>query len=174
MAKDDTKDKGLLGNVLVGYFILILHLFLIVFLSVSVVFFRGVFEYKLWIFLGGIVLVLGSGYVFYRKIKKNASKIREVLNDPVFRERPVEISFLGGVASFRVGRAGASDVQSIDWSPSAPVQQLEDPETYRRRELGRLAKMFEDGLLTQSEFIELKNNLLHPTRNAPREVEVEA
>ena len=174
MAKDSNKDKGLLGNVLVGYFILILHLFLIVFLSVSVVFFRGVFEYKLWIFLGGIVLVLGSGYVFYRKIKKNAAKIREVLNDPVFRERPVEISFLGGVASFKVGRAGANDTQSIDWSPAAPVQQLEDPETYRRRELSRLAKMLEDGLITQSEFMQLKNDLLHPHPHTPREVEVEA
>ncbi|MGE4344700.1 MAG: hypothetical protein AB7F20_10545, partial [Geoalkalibacter sp.] len=100
-----------------------------------------------------------SAYFFYRRIKNRSRQFGTILNDPAFRDRPVEISFLGGLASVRLGNRG-------QWGEGAAAieggqtPQLEDPEAVRRRELARLVLMLDKDLITQEEYDKLKRDLL--------------
>jgi len=146
------------SGIFLGYFVLILHLLLIVGVGVAVVFLRGLVAYMEWILAGGLLLILFSGYYFYRRLRKNGQQIQEILKDPAFRGQNVEVSFLGGMASLRIGRdANAPPLGAI---PGPVIQQIEDPETMRRRELSRLADLFEKELITREEFQQLKDELL--------------
>lgn len=165
MARDKNNDGGILKGIFAGYLILILHALLMLVVALLVVFLRGVVEYMLWIFLGGVALIGLSGYLFYRRLKKGSGQLASVLHDPALRDRPLEISFLGGLASVRLGQPGqrsdgevprAIEAHSIDASP-----QLEDPQALRRRELARLVLMLEKSLITQQEYDQLKQDLLN-------------
>ena len=155
------EDKGLFSGVMVAYLVLLLHVLLLVLVGVAVVFFRGVVEYMHWILGGGFALILLSGYLFFRKFRKNAEKLREVLSDPVFRDRAVEVKLFGGVASLRLGQPVASGNPAepilLD---RVPVMQLEDPEAQRLRRLDQLVRLLDQGLISPEEFGRLKNELL--------------
>jgi len=148
-------DTGIAKNIFVGYFVLILHVLLLVLLGVFVVFFRGLVEYMPWILGGGGVLLGVSGYLFYRRLKRSSKTLKETLDDHA-PNRPMEISLLGGLASFRVGTTQSGSV-----TMGAPLQ-LEDPETSRLRSLDRLADMYNKGLISKEEFELLKKDVLQP------------
>ncbi|PLX84900.1 MAG: hypothetical protein C0617_06000 [Desulfuromonas sp.] len=159
MTEQKPKEKGILSSIFLSYFVLILHALLAVLLGLAVVFFRGVVEYMGWILLGGLLLVLVSCYYFYRLIKKNNRKLRDVINDPAFRDRPLEVSFLGGVASFRIGQP-QDHRRIIDAGDSGPIHQLESPEALRLRELERLSRLLEDNRITLDEYDQLKKEII--------------
>ncbi len=160
MSDTNSKERGIFGSIFLTYFVLILHVVLILLVGVAVVFFRGVVEYMMWILLGGLALTLGSGYYFFRRLRQSNRRLRDIVNDPAFRGRSLEISFLGGLASFRVGNPGdLTGALPHDVSPT--VHQLEDPETTRMRDLGRLVRMLENNLITQQEYDLLKKEILH-------------
>lgn len=155
----EKKDSpNLFKSVLLAYSVLILHVVLLAALGVLVLFFRGVVNYMLWIFLIGTALILVSGYLFYRRMKREGKTLREMLNTPVFNGRPVEVSVLGGLASFRLG--GQPGVPALGSEFRDVTHQLEDPETVRLRELVELARMFENNLITLEEFNQAKKKLL--------------
>ncbi|AJF07503.1 SHOCT domain-containing protein [Geoalkalibacter subterraneus] len=159
MANQQKDEGGLFKGIFASYMILVLHALLMLLLGLLVVFFRGVVEYMLWIVLGGLALIGLSGYFFYRRVKNRSGQLGTILNDPAFRDRPVEISFLGGLASVRLGNRG-------QWGEGATAieggqaPQLEDPEAVRRRELARLVLMLDKDLITQEEYDKLKRDLL--------------
>jgi len=159
MANQQKGEGGLIKGIFASYLILVLHALLMLLLGLLVVFFRGVVEYMLWIVLGGLALIGLSAYFFYRRIKNRSGQFGTILNDPAFRDRPVEISFLGGLASVRLGNRG-------QWGEGAAAieggqtPQLEDPEAVRRRELARLVLMLDKDLITQEEYDKLKRDLL--------------
>jgi LPXTG-motif cell wall-anchored protein len=164
MARDKNNEGGILKGIFAGYLILVLHALLMLLVALLVVFLRGVVEYMLWIFLGGLTLIGLSGYVFYRRIKKGSGTLGSVLNDPAFRDRPMEISFLGGLASVKLGQPGQSGdsgaPRAIEAHSIDPIPQLEDDQATRRRELARLVLMLEKNLITQQEYDRLKQDLL--------------
>ena len=159
MNADKLKGKSVLSSIFLGYFIVISHLLLVFIIGVAVVFFRGVLEYMLWILLGGLAIVLVSGYYFYRRIKKGAIDVKEILNNPAFRGRAMEVKLLGGVASLRIGQP-VEQITAIPVDTEPPVRQLESPETLRMQELGRLVTMRENNLVTHDEYEQLKKDLL--------------
>ncbi|WP_429884699.1 hypothetical protein [Geoalkalibacter halelectricus] len=160
----DSGGGGILQGIFAGYLILILHAVLMLVVALLVVFLRGVVEYMLWIFLGGAFLICLSAYLFYRRVKKGAINIGGALNDPALRDRPLEISFLGGLAAVRFGRPagmGEGDYpRAIEGRAVEEAPRLEDPEAMRRRELARLVLMLERELITQEEYERLKHDLL--------------
>ncbi len=164
MSEPKEKQKGIFSSIFFTYFILIFHGLLIVGLAFLVVFFRGVVEYMEWIVGGGITLVLLSGFLFYRKLKKSNRDLRDIINDPAFKGKSLEISFLGGVASVKVGSAPEQSPAALAHDVSTSVQQLEDPETVRIRDLGRLAHLLEQELITKEEYEQLKKDLLHQAK----------
>nr|WP_320048343.1 SHOCT domain-containing protein [uncultured Desulfuromonas sp.] len=152
---ENSGDTGIAKNIFVGYFVLILHVVLLVLLGLFVVFFRGLVEYMPWILGGGLALLSLSGYLFYRYLKRSRKTLKETFDGHVPTDRPMEISLLGGLASVRVGvPTGARQVNG------APLQ-LEDPETSRLRSLDRLASMYDKGLISKEEFDLLKKDVLN-------------
>lgn len=148
-------------SVLMAYGILILHLVLIAAMGIMVLFFRGFIEYMIWVFLGGSTALAISAYHFYRRMKKEGKTLKEMLSTPMFRNRSVEISLLGGIASLKIGKPQPSHaVEGLDSQWIDTPRQLEDPLTARVRELAELAKMLENELITIDEFNEVKREML--------------
>ena len=147
-------------SVLLAYMILALHVVLIAGLGLLVLFFRGFVQYMLWIFLGGAAVVVYSGYRFWRRMKAEGKTLGEMLSNPAFRGRSVEVSLLGGIASFKLGAPGRYPALTVG-DDDPPVRQLEDPETARIRELNELARLLEKDLITRDEYNLAKRRLLH-------------
>lgn len=150
-------EVSLTKGVFLAYFILILHVFLIAGLGVIVILFQGFVNYLNWIFLGGAVLLMISGFYFYRKIRAQGRSLKEALNSPVFQGRSIEVSLLGGLASLKVG--GTGNLPALDNRIVDPSRQLEDPNVLRARELTELARLFEKELITREEFDTAKRRL---------------
>lgn len=148
------EGSGLFKSVLLFYLILVLNLFLIAGVGILVLFFRGIVNYMLWIFLAGAGAIIFFGYRFYRRMKQEGKTLQEMVNSPWYRSRTVEVSFLGGLASLKLGRA--PDMLEMDHDFSKPMQQLEDPETIRVRELTELVRLLEKNLITIDEYNKAK------------------
>lgn len=143
---------------MLSYFVLVLHVVLIVGLGLLVIFFRGIIQYMLWIFLGGSAVIAGSGYVFYKRMKAEGKTVRQMLKTPLLNGRPVEVSLLGGLASFRVGPP--SQTRQIEAGGHHTIHQLEDPDAMRIREVNELAKLLDRDLITRDEFEKAKRQIL--------------
>ncbi len=152
------KDVGLVKSVLMAYLVLMLHVLLVACLALLILFFRGIVNYMIWIFLGGTLIILFSAWRFYRRMKKEGKTLREILKNPVFEGREVEVSLLGGLASLRVGKPGQLSLED----PGMKNKQLEDPETVRLRELNELVRLFENNLITLEEYNQAKKQIFKP------------
>ncbi len=148
--------EGLFKGIFMAYFILILHVILLMGLACVVLFFRGVVQYMVWILSGGCILILASALYFFRRLRQEGRSLGDTLNSPVFRNRSVEVNFLGGIASVKIGKGDktpALDNHGIN------VPQLEDPETLRLRQLKDLSRLFENDLITPEEFSQAKQRI---------------
>ena len=125
-----------------------------------VIFFRGIIQYMIWIFLGGMLLLMGSGYYFYRKMKAEGKTLREMLQSPMLNGRAVEISFLGGIASVRLGRN--ERLPALEGNSDMALKQLDDPGSSRVKELNELAHLFKNKLITLDEYEQAKQQLFKP------------
>ena len=157
--KRKNESEGVFKGIMLAYMILILHVLLVVMLGFLVLFFRGVVQYMPLIFLGGIVLIASSAWLFYRKMKREGRSLKEMLRSSTFQGRAVEISLLGGMASLKIGSPGSAPV--IESLTSDPARQIEDPVTVKIRELSELARLLENNLITHDEFELAKSQLLN-------------
>ena len=157
--RENRETDGLYKGVATAYLILILHVLLIAFMGLLVVFFGGIVSYMLWIFLGFAVVIVASGYYFYRRMKRQGKELKDIVNSPAFNGRSVEISFLGGLASFRIGGNDQRPALNTDHIESA--RQLEDPESMRIRKLSELVKLYENELISTEEFNTLKSRIIN-------------
>jgi hypothetical protein len=72
--------------------------------------------------------------------------------------RPVEVSLLGGLASFRVGPStGNIELEADSYHTT---RQIEDPETIRIREIKELARLLENNMITREEYDRAKRQIL--------------
>lgn len=157
------KESGeLFRGILLAHLILFLHLLFIVGLGIVIIFFRGVSQYMLWIFLGITAALIASGFFCYRFIKTRGKQtLKDIEESAVFKDRSFEVRFLGGLASLKFGQPGSS--MAIEHSAAEnydPRHQLEDPDTIRIRELDKLANLLEKDLITRDEFVIAKKKLL--------------
>lgn len=156
------EGDGLVKSVLLAYFILALHVLLIAVMAVLVIFFRGVVNYMLWIVLGGIAIVGLSAFFFLRRMRAEGKSLREMLKNPVFSGRSVEVSLLGGMATVKLGQP--THAPAIGHDETLDVPRLEDPDASRNRdvsELAELARLLEKDLITVDEFNKAKRQLLN-------------
>ncbi len=154
------ESSGLMSGVFTAYFILLLHVLLLAVLGCLVLFFRGFVQYMLWIFLGGAVLIGYSGYRLVRRMKEENKNLQELLHLPVFSGRDVEVSLLGGLASLRVGNPGEREIPMIPLETEI-LPQVENISNDCVRELGELARLYENKLITREEFNQAKHQLLN-------------
>lgn len=144
-------------SVLMAHFILVLHIILIVGMVFLVIFFRGIIHYMAWIFLGGLAAIIASGYHFYNRIKKEGKTVRDMLNSSRYRDRTVEINFMGGLASFKIGGPDKHSIPVGDAIGQFP--RLEDSDSVRVREISELVNMLENDLITLDEYNKIKEQI---------------
>jgi hypothetical protein len=156
--KDTTKkDPSLFKGVMLAYFILILHVILAAAIGMVVIFFHGIVSYMPFILMTGFMLIFGSGYYFYRRLKAQGRHLRDTLDSPDLYGKTFEVSMFGGMVSFRVGNGGGVPGRVLP-APNIPMQ-LEDPETVRLRELTELSRLLEKHLITEDEYSRIKHDL---------------
>ncbi len=149
MSKKKYKETNIFKSVLMAYFILILHVFLIAILGLLVIFFAGIVNYMMWIFLGASAVILSSGYYFYKRMKEQGKTFSEMVNSPLFSGRAIEISLFGGFASLKLGKS--YDIPRICNSYDQ-VDRLEDHSDIFINELCDLAQLLENNLITLEEY----------------------
>lgn len=149
---------GIINGLLLGYFILLLHVLLILGLGIAVVLLKGIYDYRWLILIVGLALIGGSAYLLYRRLKQGNRTIRDMLNNPALRDRTLEVSIFGGMAAFRLGHRDEQP-RVIGSDEASAVRQLEAVPS-QISELGQLAKMFEDKLVDREEFERLKKRLI--------------
>ena len=162
MRSKKNAGDGLVKSVLLAYFILALHVLLIAGVAVLVLFFRGVVQYMVWILLGGLALISLSAFLLFRRMRAEGRSLRDMLRNPVFSGRSVEVSLLGGMATVRLGQP--THPPAITHEPVIDVPRLEDPEASAKgevSELAELARLLEKDLITVDEFNQAKRRLLN-------------
>jgi len=157
MFNKNKEDDRHFKSVLMAYFILVLHVILVAGLVLMVIFFRGILNYMIWIFLGGSAIVIASCYKFYTRMKREKKTLREMLSSPQNSGRTVEVSVLGGLASLKIGRS--YNRPALDGRSFGQVKQLEDPDTVRIEELSDLVSLLEKNLITLDEYHKYKENI---------------
>ena len=138
--------------------ILILHEVLIAIVGLLVLFFGGLVNYTGWILLAICFAIAMSGYIYFRRIKAGARRMRDSLNEGPFKGRSVEVSLLGGMATVKLGKPEEGHLLEAD--DRHTTMQLEDPATQRIRELNDLARLLEDGHITPDEYDLLKKQIV--------------
>lgn len=160
MSKHTRKTKnadGLFRGVTAAYAVLLLHLLLIAGLGLVVIFLTGIATYMFWIVAGGIALLSLSGYLFFKRLRREGKTLGETLRAPDFQGREVEVSLLGGLATMRLGKADPKKELDAGGYGQRPL--LEDPQTSRIREIQALAELLEKNLITREEFDQAKSKL---------------
>ena len=162
MKQNNAQTKSIFSGVAMGYLILILHLLLIVGLGMTVVFLKSLYDIRWLLLAGGLLLIALSAWYFYKRIKNNSRKIFAMMNAPALRGRSVEVSLLGGIASFRVGndREQASTPVLID-EHGNDIKQLEMSKPNPLNSLSELKALLDDDLITKEEFLQLKHEIMN-------------
>ena len=156
------EGDGLVKSVMLAYLILALHVLLIAGMAILVLFFRGVVNYMLWIVLGGVSLAGLALFLLIRRMRAEGRSLREMLRNPMFNGRSVEVSLLGGMATLKLGQP--SQLPAIGHDATMDLPLLEDPDTSSRREVSQLtelARLLEKDLITVEEFNQAKRRLLN-------------
>ncbi len=159
MFNKSKQSDSVFKSVMMAYMVLVLHLLLIAGLGLLVLFFRGVMQYMIWIFLGGAAAIIVSGYHFYIRMKQEGKNLREMVYSPLFHGRAVEVSILGGMATFKIGND--SNLPALPDTITTALNLLEDPASARMRELSELVRMLENDLITLEEFNSVKRQLFN-------------
>ncbi len=147
-------------SVFMAFFILLVHVLLLVGIGLLVLFFRGVIQYMAWIFLIGAGCIIASAWYFLKRMKEEGKSLKEMLALPEFSGTSVEVNILGGLASVRINRDAEAGISQIDGPGGSSVIQLEDPATLRIRNLTELARLRERDVITEEEFQRAKSDLL--------------
>lgn len=156
-------SDGVIKSVFIAYFILIFHVLLIALTGLLIFFFSGLVKYMFWIFLGGSALIVGTGYFFYRKVKAEKTSLREMLSLPVFEGRAVEVSFLGGFASLKMGQPN-SGTQAIGMNSGGQLPAPGGNGSNHVKELTELAKLYEKNLITKAEYEKAKQQIFEASQ----------
>jgi len=154
------KDTSVTGGVFLAYSIIILHALIIALLFMLIIFFRGIVHYILWLTLAGIGLTFLSGLYFFRKLKKNSQKLKDILNDPAFAGRTLEIGFFGGAAVLKVNPHTEQSTIALGYEPTKALPHYNENEN-RVSNLKQLGSLLEQNLITRNEFDRLKEELLN-------------
>ncbi len=151
-------QESIFRGVLLAYLVLFLHVILILSLVAAMLLFGGVVTYLPWILAFGGALMVGSGYLWWKHMKVSGKKLGDILKNPLLHGRSVEVSFLGGLARLRLG--SSQEPLTIGHADSEVPRQLQDSRTGRAEQLGNLAHLLKQDLITFDEFLEVKKELM--------------
>lgn len=157
--KKNDKD-GLFKSIFTAYFILLLHVFLLAGVGLSVVLFKGVYHYLPWILAGLGILVLCTAWIIYRRMRRSSMEIRDILSVPEFRDRAVEISLLGGLASFKIKARENQHLLLEDPGSRSDAHLIESAVDRAERKMLELNTLYEKNLITKEEFEKARQTII--------------
>ena len=154
--------SGLFKSILTAYFILLLHVVLIAGIGVTIILFKGLYQYLPWIMGGLGILVTTTVWTLYQRMKKNSSDIKEVLSMPQFQNREVEVKFLGGMASFKI--APETNQQTLiehNALNNSNTPMIENGLNKKEEKIFRMKELFKkEDLMDKEEFEKAKQDIL--------------
>lgn len=161
MFKSRRNDGSVIGGVFIAFFILLFHVALLALIGVLVLFLSGLLNYLPWLLLGGLVVLVGSGYLLVRRLVKKSESLVRFLNLPELQGKDIEVKVMGGLASVKINSPEDTihRLPDSEYISRAP-RQLQSPDTGNVRELMRLADMLEEDLITREEYMQAKQRLL--------------
>lgn len=151
-------------NIFIAYFILLFHVVLLAGIAIFVVLIKGFFEYLPWIMVGAGLLVALCVWLVIRQMRKNSAQIQDILSNEQLRNRNVEISFMGGLASFKV-QSNAEDTSRLLTYPEpdnlSPETRLIETDTdTAERKMNQLNALYEKDLITKEEFDKARQSII--------------
>ena len=144
-------DYSIFKNLSVAFLILLAHVVLIGCIGMLTMFFGWIGKNVGWVIIGVLCVSMALVYLFYRRVKSDSRVIKDIINDASLKGKSVEVSFLGGMASFK-----------IDDTQSSNLKQLEAAKSETIVELTELTTMYEKKLITSDEFNKAKEKILKP------------
>ncbi|KPA10199.1 conserved hypothetical protein, membrane [Candidatus Magnetomorum sp. HK-1] len=154
------KNSSLAGGVFLAYSIIIMHALIIALLFMVIIFFRGIVHYMFWVVLAGIGFTFISGWYFFRRLKKNSQKLKDLLNDPAFSGRTLEIAFLGGSAVFKVS-ARNDQPFALGYEQTMALPPPDNAKNNSINDLQKLSDLLENKRITEEEYQRLKAQILN-------------
>ena len=128
-------------------------------LGFTVILIKGIYDFRWLIFVAGVALIAGSAFYFYRYFQEHKRRITDLMTDPAFSDRTLEISLMGGMATVKLGHRDDS-LKLIQSDSGEGVKQLEGPKSVQLKELSELTHMLDDELITREEFLKLKKDII--------------
>ena len=147
-------SENIFRGVLLAHVVLALHVVIIFGLGACLFFFGGIVRYLPWVLAFGGLIIVGSVYLWWKHVKKRGRKLKDILKDPLFQGRTIEVSLLGGLANIRLGQ-GDEPVAL----PHERPRELPAPGADHAKKLADLARLLKDDLITIDEYLEAKKGL---------------
>ena len=144
-------DYSIFKNLSVAFLILLAHVILIGIIGVLTLFFGWIGNNVGWVMIGVLCVSMAIAYWFYRRVKSDSRVIKDIIGDASMKGKSVEVSFLGGMASFKIGDAQPGNIKQLDAPKSETIVSLTE-----------LTKMYEKKLITSEEFNKAKEKILKP------------
>jgi hypothetical protein len=164
MKLNKTDKEGVFKNIFIAYFILLFHVVLLAGIAIFVVLIKGFFEYLPWIMAGAGLVVALCVWLVIRQMRKNSAQIQDILSNEQLNHRNVEISFMGGLASFKV-QSNAEDTRRVLTYPEpdnlSPDTRLIETDTDKaERKMNQLNALYEKDLITKEEFDQARQSII--------------
>ena len=150
-------ENSLYKSILGAFLILITHVLLLGIIGVLILIFHGIIKYIGWIILGLSLSVIGWWYWFYRRMRSDSEMIKKVVGNSLLKGKSVEVSFLGGAATFKL--SNSDNIKTIE-NPPGVQGQLAGPAPEHTEKLTELARLYEKKLITNDEYSKAKDRLL--------------
>lgn len=160
MTRKKTDKEGLFKNIFIGYFILLLHVLLLAGIGLFVVFIKGVFTFLPWIMGGTVLLLLVIAWLFYRRMQKNSSQIRDMLSNAHMQDRNIEVHLLGGLAAFKINAKQHSDLLPDSPGGNGNIRLIETDTDRAERRMHQLDDLYEKNLITKEEFEQARQTII--------------
>ncbi len=149
----------LFKSILTAYFILLLHVVLLAGIGVTIILFKGLYQYLPWVMGGIAVLILVISGLFYRRMKNNSAEIKDILSMPQFQDRTVEIKLLGGIASFKI-TPETNQHKLIENHHDSNTLMIENDIYKTEQKILKLTALFKKDIITQEEFDKAKQDII--------------
>ncbi len=150
------ESNSIYRNISTAFLILSMHVLLVGGIGMLIFFISGIINHTVWV-IAGISCASAGGYWIYKRMRSDVRELKNIAGDS-FRGRDVEVSFLGGVATFKV-----SDKRGEKRSGSIPLErprQLTCAGSEDVKTLSELAHLYEKKLITLEEYNRLKKKIL--------------
>jgi hypothetical protein len=159
-----TDKEGVFKNIFIAYFILLFHVVLLAGIAVFVVLIKGFFEYLPWIMAGAGLLIALCVWFVIRQMRKNSAQIQDILANDQLKNRNVEISFMGGLASFKINSNKEDTGHLLSYSgpdqTSPGPRLIESDEDRTERKMAQLNALYEKDLITKEEFDQARQSII--------------